>query len=292
VKTYTDAFTARTSFNMEYRLRRHDGEYRWILECGVPRYDPDGVFTGYIGSAIDISQQKRAETALLHLNRLLVDAHETERARIASELHDDFGQRIAGLTAVLYSLKDRLSSGSDRARQRFAQICTEFSELGRDVGAVSHRLHPVKLELLGLRRCARALCEEMAAQHGVRVAFRETGVPRTLRKDVAFCLFRVLQEALNNAVKHSGSPHVEVTLEGTPHDIRIEVFDHGCGFTASDTTTARGLGLSTMRDRMRMVGGEITIQSQPGRGTQVVAHAPLVAGEPSPADTFTFQIPV
>ena len=291
IKTYVDAFTKRESFDMEYRLRRHDGEYRWILDCGVPRFDPNGLFAGYVGSAVDISPQKLAEMALADLNRMLVNAHETERALIASELHDDIGQRIAGLTALLYSLRDGMSSRWNSANERFAQICTGFSELGRDVGALSHRLHPITLEILGLWQAARALCEQVADQHGINIEFRGDPVSWDLPKNVKFCLFRVLQEALNNAVKHSGSRHLDVTLLGTPKHIRLEVLDHGHGFSVHDMTNAQGLGLNTMRDRIRMMGGELAIESQPGCGTKIIASAPLSPTDHlSSGQTFTVQI--
>ena len=277
MRTYVAAFEKRESFEMDYRLRRADGQYRWVLDCGVPRFTGDGTFIGYIGSAIDVTDQKLARSALAELSHRLMDAHETERARIARELHDDLGQRVAGLTMVLYSLADDLRYDDAATRASFLDVCNQFTELTRDISAISHRLHPSLLDLLGLQRAAASLCRETSQQHKVRVDFSEENVPAELPRVVTLGLFRVLQEALTNAVKHSQSQRIQVTLRKALSDLRLEVVDDGVGFDSTAAAGA-GLGLMTMRERMNLMNGKLTIDSRPGHGTRVTAVVQVESG--------------
>jgi signal transduction histidine kinase len=134
---------------MEYRLRRHDGEYRWILDQGVPRFNPDKSFAGYIGSAIDVTERKHAEEALSGLSRRLIETQEEERARVARELHDDIHQRIALLAVNLDGLKHHLPSSAAELTQKFEEARRQVEELGNDVRALSHRLQFLKAEVFG-----------------------------------------------------------------------------------------------------------------------------------------------
>jgi PAS domain S-box-containing protein len=127
---YSRAFDRHDSFRIEYRLRRADGEYRWVLATGVPRYKPDGSFAGYIGSAIDVTEQKAAHEALSGLSGRLIEAQERERRRIARELHDDIGQRLALLTVEL----DQIDTGVTRnVPQAVRHLLTESTALARDI---------------------------------------------------------------------------------------------------------------------------------------------------------------
>ena len=229
METYTQAFDRRLPFKMEIRLRRHDGEYRWILDSGVPRFNPDGSFAGYIGSAIDITDQKLAQEALSNLSQNLMEAQEEERAWIARELHDDLGPTGAALAMQLQAVAQALPTGTSE-RIRFQKRCDQATALAHDIQAISHHLHSATLEYLGLASAARGLCQELSEQHHVEIDFSHSSIPENLSKDIALCLFRVLQEALNNAIKHSGVRHFRVTLRGTPAEIQLEVIDAGRGF--------------------------------------------------------------
>jgi len=283
--TYVNAFRKREAFEMDYRLRHADGDYRWVLDCGVPRFTDDGTFAGYIGSAIDITDQKLARSALATLSNRLMDAHETERARIARELHDDLGQRVAGLTMMLYSLVDDLRADSAQTRIEFLQLCNQFTELSRDVSAISHRLHPSLLDLRGLAPAAASLCKETSEQYKVCVNFKDEDVPPRLPREITLGLFRVLQEALTNAVKHSGSRQIGVTLRGGSSDLRLEVVDHGVGFNSTASVSTNGLGLMTMRERLILMNGELTIDSRPGVGTRLIAVVQIASEGASAAAT-------
>ncbi|HET7873492.1 MAG TPA: PAS domain S-box protein, partial [Terriglobales bacterium] len=234
LETYVQSFDSRQPFSMEYRLRRHDGEYRWVMDNGAPRFTADGSFSGYIGTCIDVTQHKLAEEALSGLSRKLMEAHEDERAWIARELHDDVGQRIAVLTIELERLGQAAPGSAAEMRSRVQDLCRRAMDLGKDISAISHRLHSSKLEYLGITAAAAGFCKELSDQHKVEIDFGSEEIPEGLSYEVSLCLFRVLQEALHNAVKYSGVRHFNVALRGTPDRVELEVVDRGTGFDPQD----------------------------------------------------------
>ncbi len=275
--TYAEAFKRREAFEMEYRLRRKDGEYRWILDDGVPRFNPDGTFAGYIGSCIDITDRKLAEEGLATIGRRLIEAHEAERAWIGRELHDDISQRLAllGVELAQWSQND----SSNEVAERVRQIRSHVTEIAREVHGLSHRLHSSKLEYLGLATTAGSFCRELSETTKVEIVFEHAGIPENLSKEVSLCLFRVLQEGLQNAVKHSGVRSFTVNLRGTGESIELTVVDSGNGFEEHEAFTRHGLGLISMRERLQLVHGEFSVKSRPGAGTTIRARVPLKTNE-------------
>ena len=273
--TYTNAFDRRESFKMEYRLRRHDGEYRWIYDLGVPRFSADGSFAGYIGSCLDVTERRLAEDVLSNMSRKLIEAQERERTWIARELHDDINQRIALLAVNLDSLKENLPASDAEIRQSLAEACKQLTELGSDTQDLSHRLHSSKLEYLGLPAAAASFCRELSDRQKVEIDFHSEDVPEELPYELSLCLFRVLQEALQNATKHSGTKHFDVGLRGASDEIHLKVRDFGVGFSTEDLIRSRGIGLTSMKERLKLVAGELSIDSQPQRGTTIHARVPL-----------------
>ena len=279
--TYTQAFDRREYFQMEYRLRRHDGQYRWLSAIGVPRFNPDHSFAGYIGSCTDVTEHKLAEESLADMGRKLIEAHEEERTWIARELHDDVNQRMALLAVELDRWNQQLPPSAVELHDHIHHAIQRLSDIATDIQALSHRLHSSKLEYLGLVPAAKSFCRELSEQHQAEIDFRDMAMPRSVPKEVSLCLFRVLQEALQNAMKYSGVRHIKVELRGTEGEIQLTVSDLGIGFDPQDAIHRRGLGLISMRERMQLVRGEISIKSQPGSGTTIHARVPFSSSSDS-----------
>ncbi len=271
------AFERREPFRMEYRLRRFDGEYRWLLESSEPRFTPDGSFTGYISSAIDITELKAARATLSNLNRRLMEAQEQERTRLARELHDDVSQRMTLLALELDQLRNALPDGANDAQAQINALNNSVAGLGKDLQAISHRLHSSKLEYLGIATAAGSFCKELASQRGVKIDYVHENVPVHLPEGVAINLFRVLQEALSNAVKHSGARHYRVALRRIGDELTLEVADDGLGFDVKAALQGHGLGLVSMQERLRLLNGEVHIDSKRNAGTTVRVSVPLAS---------------
>jgi signal transduction histidine kinase len=271
--TYAAVSARRDPFQMEYRIRRHDGEYRWILGSGLPRYDAEGSFAGYLGTSIDITEIKDAEAALSSLRQRLIEAQEDERGRLARELHDDINQRLAVLNIRLGMLAQSAPASMTEGRRKIKEICDEVGHLMRDVQALSYRLHPPRLEFLGIEEAAASMCRELSGQ-SVEVSFQAQNVPAGLSSKIAVCLYRVLQEALQNAIKHSRAAKIEVSLRGGADQIELAVDDFGVGFDLS--ARERGLGLTSMHERLKALDGGLAIRSEPQRGTSIRARVPLL----------------
>jgi PAS domain S-box-containing protein len=272
---YATAFDRRELFQIDYRLRRDDGEYRWIVSTGAPRYHGDGSFAGYIGSAIDVTERRLAAEALATINQRLIDAHEDERSRIARELHDDVGQRLAVLILGLDALARATGAPATGGRQKIEAALEEAINLAKDVQALSHRLHPAGLDYFGIAAAAATLCREISRECALEITFDAERVPERLSRRIGVCLYRVLQEALRNAIKHSGTRKIDVTLRAGVDEIELTVRDCGAGFEVS-TTHGRGLGLTSMSERVGSVGGRLAILSAPQHGTTIHATVPLV----------------
>jgi PAS domain S-box-containing protein len=275
--TYTEAFDRREPFQMEFRLRRHDREYRWIFDSGTPRFNADGSFAGYIGSAIDISDRKRAEEALSKVSGKLIEAQEEERRRIARELHDDISQNLTMLSIGLQELAHISPESQAQHRNRIESLLERTSEISDDVHALSHRLHSSKLEVLGLVATMRSFCQEVSEQRKVKIDFTHSDVPGFLSPQVSLALFRILQEGLGNAVKHSNVALFEVRLEMAGVNLQLTIRDSGVGFDPSIAMHSQGLGLISMRERANLVKGILSIESKPGGGTQIQVRVPVGA---------------
>jgi PAS domain S-box-containing protein len=271
LETFTTSFDRREPFQIQYRLRRHDGEFRWIFDQAVPKFNADGSFAGYIGSCIDVTEHKLAKEALSNISRKLIEAQEQERTYVARELHDDVNQRVALLAIKLANLKEGLPASAVELSSRIGEACDLVLELGRSIEALSHRLHSSQLQYLGLEAAAASFCKELSDHTKMEIDFRSEGISEKLPEEVSLCLFRVLQEALQNAAKHSDARNVEVTLRRVWDQIHLMVRDRGIGFDTEDTINSRGIGLTSMRERLKLVDGVLSIQSRRPIGTTIHA---------------------
>lgn len=280
MNTYIRSFDGRQEFRMEYRLRRYDGDYRWVVDIGVPRFEQDRSFIGYIGIGIDITERRHAEEALTHVNRRLIEAQEKERTRIGRDLHDDIGQRLALLAVELEQLHQD-PPNLPQVRYRIRELHQQTSEIATDIQSLSHELHSAKLQYLGIAAAMGGFCREFGQQQKAEVDFNTHDLPNHLSPDISLCLFRVLQEALHNSAKHSGARHFEVRLWGTSDAIRMTISDSGVGFDREAARQGPGLGLISMEERLKLLDGTLSIETQPAKGTAVQISVPLSPGSNS-----------
>jgi PAS domain S-box-containing protein len=279
-----DAFKAANFAIMEQKQRfqdvvhavkRKDGRLAWGSVNGIPVLNADGTLRCYRGSCTDITERKLAEEALSSVSRKLIEAHEQERTRIGRELHDDIVQRLAMLVVQLDRIQQHIPGPASEFGRQIGDLRGQASEITNDVQSLSHELHSSKHEYLGIVGATRNFCREFGERQKVEVDFQSHDIPDTLPTDLFLPLFRVLQEALSNASKHSGVRSFEVKLLGSPEDIQLTVRDLGAGFDPEAATKCTGLGLTSMKERLRLVGGELSIRSQREHGTTIHARVPL-----------------
>ena len=219
---------------------------------------------------------KRAKSRRLWLSGMLITAQERERSRLASEIHDDFSQRLALIALELENAEEAIGSSPDEAAQQVRNILNSASELGADLRTLSHRLHSSTLERLGLVIGVTALCTEFSVQQGIEIDLHTDDVPRSVHPDVALCLFRIVQEGLRNLKKHSGATKAQVRLGRTGDKLFVSVSDEGIGFDVHDLGKKEGLGIRSMEERASLLDGRFEIHSKPGKGTRIEASVPIV----------------
>jgi len=270
---------ARTSAEprvVEYELPM-EGETRHY-ESRLVACDDDTV----VSIVRDITERKRTASALSdreielrqtvernrHLAGRLIAAQEGERHRIARELHDDLSQKLAMLSIDLAQLQLSGANPHFDAAAQVAQIAERTNEIASGVHRLSHRLHPARLQAIGLVPTLEALCRDTSRQWGTPVDFEHAGVRDPFDPDLALCLYRVTQEALHNVVRHSGATHAAVRLRGSADQVSLEIVDNGSGFALRDRE-GTGLGLVSMRERVTFLGGTLAIETAPGSGTHI-----------------------
>jgi PAS domain S-box-containing protein len=264
--------------DLEFRVRRKDGQV--LTGLGSAELIEVNGEPCVLSVAADISERKMAENALAGVSRKLIEAQEAERTRIARELHDDINQRLAMLAINLKTVREDLSFSETETSRRLEEACTQVSGLENDIQALSHRLHSSGLEYLGLEAAVSGFCREVSERQNLSIHVRFDGVPQTLPHEVSLCLFRVLQEAVHNAVKYSGVRDFEVSLTGGANEIELSVHDSGIGFDPATARHKHGLGLTSMRERLRLVNGQLSIESKQQNGTTILARVPLNASVP------------
>lgn len=265
----------------EFRFFQHNGNVRWVIARGQFYYAKDGEAERMLGVAVDITERKLAEEALASVGGRLIQAQEQERARIARELHDDINQRLAMLQIDLVRIRQHPPVSDTELQVRINELCGRLSEASIEVQGISHRLHSSKLEYLGLAAACKSFCVELGERQGIKIDFAAEDVPRALPEDVSLAVFRVLQEALQNATKYSGSQRFEVQLRANGKDVQLTVRDHGKGFDIEAALNGNGLGLISMRERVSLVRGTIAIRSERNSGTEIDLHVPfVVANQP------------
>ena len=268
----------RASYSIETTYRRKDGSKMWgrLYVCRLNR--EGGGPARLLAMLEDITERKiseqklsEAQRSLVELTNRLIHVQDEERRLMARELHDDVGQRLSLLMMQLERITRKLPTASPE-RRTLKHTLTALDELTRDVHELSHQLHSSKLLYIGLKPALRELCRQFATQHGTEVFEKLEDIPE-LPANVQFCLYRVAQEALNNVGKHSRARHASVQLGTTSDVVILEITDSGIGFESN--VPVAGLGIASMRERMRTAGGDLTITSTVGQGTKLAAIVPF-----------------
>ncbi|HKW64067.1 MAG TPA: PAS domain S-box protein [Candidatus Acidoferrum sp.] len=247
-----------------------EGSTTWVRWEVRPWQGADGSIGGILILAEDITRRKHMEEALSSLSRKLIESQEQERARIGRELHDNISQRLAMLAIGLEQLQN-----NPLEVPRYVQgLRKETMAISSEVQGLSHELHASKLEYLGVVSGMKSWCREFGERQKMEIDFR-CEVSSALPFEVGLSLFRVLQEALHNVIKHSGVKHVEVQLLEQSNEVLLTVRDSGSGFDVQAAKRSSGIGLTSMQERVRLVNGEIRVESKPMQGTTIHVRVPL-----------------
>jgi PAS domain S-box-containing protein len=263
--------------NFEVRARMKNRELRvGLAYAALIEINGETCVLALIADVTDVKradEAKQAEADLSGMARTLIQAHEEERASVAREVHE-YVDRLTLVSIDLDRVRQNSSESVSERNRQIADAKRRIEDLALDMQNLSHRLHSWKLEILGLAAAAADLCKELSDKKNVEIEFKSEGIPEGLPKDLSLYLFRVLQGALQNALSDSGSHRLEVSLMGGSNEVLLTVRDSGVDFDL-DVAKAPRLGLAIMKEQLAMVGGELSIQSQPGHGTTFQARVPL-----------------
>ena len=274
---------------VQFRIRRKDGQIRWIEHACQPVLGQQGEFLGFRASNRDITVRKQAEEArrksesalrisqdnLRLLAGRLLSVQEEERRRLARDIHDDLTQRLALLAIEAGKLEQQLESSPKLFRDKLRQMKEQIVNLSINVHDISRQLHPAILDDLGLVDAIKSECTIFSKREGISIRYEPTNIPESISKDAALCIYRVMQESLRNIAKHANVKKAEVLLTGTDQGIQLCIKDNGVGFDPVSVRGKGGLGLASMEERVRLIQGEFSIQSQSERGTTIELWIPL-----------------
>lgn len=281
----------------QFRVLRQDGQARWVLAHALPKRGLNDAFAGYTGSLIDVTDQREAQRHLRDANAALalellertrserevqaltarlIHAQEEERAHLARELHDDLSQQLAAVSIATSNLKKKIPVGADEAVVQSSRIQQKLVHMAECIRRLSHQLHPSALQHSGLAPALRNYCEEYGMLTSHRIVFRCDSFRASVPPAVELCVYRVMQEALQNAVKHSRVKEAEVELEYGEWGLRLTVSDHGVGIDP-EAPPSDGLGMVSIKERTRLVNGTVEVRSRHDHGTVLTLTIPLSA---------------
>jgi signal transduction histidine kinase len=267
------AFHSDGDYKVECRIPLPDSAIRWIAARGRVEFDGKGQPIRIRGLSIDITERRRAEEEARELSGRLISAQEDERARLARALHDDITQRLA-LLAIEAGRSER-GLADTTAKQAMRSMRGDLAQISEDVHALSYALHPAILEDLGLIEALKAECDRFSALERISVLFRQEQNLDEPPRPVALCLYRIAQEGLRNVACHASASAIEVDLRAVDPGLQLSLRDDGVGFDPTRRQARPSLGHASMRQRLSLLGGELRIDSAPGRGTTILAWVPL-----------------
>jgi signal transduction histidine kinase len=279
------AMQSKEDFAVDYRLLRADGCVRWIASRGRLQPTAEGKASRMMGTSVDISARKETEETLRRheqdLSKLtgrIIYAQEEELRRLSRELHDDLTQRLAALALDAALVERQLNTSQPQAVTDLQDLRANLSEVAEEVHDLSRQLHPSILEDLGLVQAVQAECAAFTKKTGIDVAFAHHDLPDSIPQPSALCLYRVIREGLQNIAKHSRAAAASIDLQALPGGVRLLIQDKGTGFDPEEVRKKAGIGLSSMRERARLVNGTIVFNSKPGQGTSIEVFIPLGSG--------------
>jgi signal transduction histidine kinase len=218
---------------------------------------------------------RQSEDDLRRLTGRLIYAQEEERSRLARELHDDLAQRLAVFAIDVGRLEQQLMDPPAPVREELREMKNGIVRISQDVHSLSRQLHPSILDDLGLIKAVESECMNFSRREGIEIVFNHANISTDIPKDLSLSLYRIIQEGLNNISKHACAEHISVSLKGIDHEVLLSVQDDGIGFDSAEVKEKPGLGFSSMRERARLIHGELSIQSQPEKGTVITVRVPL-----------------
>ena len=248
------------------------------IHISLEAYILVAAFALIIFLAVQMFMGMKSESRSRELSRHLIQVQEEERKRVARELHDDFGQRLALVKIDLEDvLQEALPMVAGSTQIRLHSIVCGIDELSSDIQQLSHTLHSGRLQYLGLKPALKEICGQIERQYHISIELQTDGLSKAISKEVELCLYRVAQEALHNISKHSAASRALIRLVEVNGALRMTITDDGKGFSRVETSQQPGIGLASMRERLSIVGGTFQIESTPGRGTLLSAQVPFAA---------------
>lgn len=280
LQIYDHNFDARRPFDMEYRLRHHSGQYRWILDRGVPRYTADGMFEGYVGACLDIHDRKEATERIRMADESLrlLRVQDEERRHIAREFHDSAGQTLTALTLSLAELVQKAERIAPELAKEGKEVEEVVQQLHREIRTTSYLLHPPLLDEAGIKPALSWYVQGVVERSGIAIDFDISDDFGRLPAEMELAIFRIVQECLTNIHRHAESKIARIRVAREKASVRIEVRDEGKGISpqrlAQIQTQGAGVGISGIRERLRRFRAEMKIESN-GSGTVVSATIPI-----------------
>jgi len=268
-----------STYQTEHRVMLPEGATRWMSSNGRVEHDTAGRSVLIRGTSRDITARKRAELVLLDLGGRLIAAQEVERARIARDLHDDVSQQIAALSIALSSLKRRaatIAHGTELEADA-SSLQQRATTLANSVQVLSHDLHPDVLRHVGLAASLTTQCNELSLSQGLATTCSAEGDFESIDPEAALCLYRITEEALHNVVKHAHAHEAKVLLIRNGDNAELTIADDGNGFDIRTRTSGTGIGLVSIAERARLLGGTVSVLTTLNKGTQVRVRIPIHA---------------